>query len=124
MRTFLYLVTGLEEVTGLPDKFDTATETYLPFGGAKEHPETGEIVFADAAGAAHVRRWTNRQSAASSVSPRTRCALLVIEALHDRAEADVVAGRDALAEELTAQGATSPVGLLHGGEPTSSRHGD
>ena len=92
----------------------TGAETYLTFGGDTEHPAPGEVVFADAAGAAHARRWTNRQSAASAVSAATRRALIVIEALHGHAEADVTAARDALAAILLDGGASVQAGLLRG----------
>ncbi|MFE9955733.1 B3/4 domain-containing protein [Micromonospora sp. NPDC005299] len=59
------------------------TETYLTLGGDAEHPEPGELVFADAAGRAHSRRWTHRQSGASAVRAETAEVLVVIEAMHD-----------------------------------------
>lgn len=93
----------------------TGTETYLTFGGETETPAAGEIVFADAAGTAHARRWTNRQSAASAVSNATRRALIVIEGLHDAAEADTTAARDAVVEALTARGAAVRSDLMRGG---------
>ena len=40
----------------------TGDERYQTFGGDTEHPEPGEIVFADDEGNAHARRWTNRQT--------------------------------------------------------------
>lgn len=94
----------------------TGDETYLTFGGTTEHPNTDEIIFADGAGAAHARRWTNRQSATSAVSPATRTALLVIEGLHDTAETDVLAARDVLADVLGEAGAGVETGSLRGGE--------
>ena len=98
-------------------------ETYLTFGGTTEHPNPGEIIFADEAGAAHARRWTNRQSAASAVSPATRTALLIIEGLHDKADTDVLAARDALADVLGEAGATVETGNLRGGEGQFSSKG-
>jgi DNA/RNA-binding domain of Phe-tRNA-synthetase-like protein len=67
----------------------TGDETYLTFGGEREHPAPGEITFADAAGNAHARRWTNRQSGLSAVTAGTTTALVVAEALHDAAAADI-----------------------------------
>jgi DNA/RNA-binding domain of Phe-tRNA-synthetase-like protein len=93
----------------------SGSETYLTFAGGEEHPEPGEIVFADADGTAHARRWTNRQGATSAVAPGTRAALIVIEGLHEAAEADVTAARDALADTLSARGATVRSGRLTGG---------
>ncbi len=94
----------------------TSDETYLTFGGTTEHPHPGEIIFADDASAAHARRWTNRQSAASAVSPTTRTALLVIEGLHDDAETDVLSARDVLADVLGESGAVVRTGSLRSGD--------
>lgn len=65
------------------------TETYETFAGDFEHPEVGEIIFADDSHRAHARRWANRQSGHSAVTGRTTGALIVAEAMHDTAEADV-----------------------------------
>jgi len=102
----------------------TGNETYLTFGGSMEQPTPGEIIFADSAGAAHARRWTNRQSAASAVSADTRGALIVIEALHDAAEADVMEARDTLADLFRTSGATVRTGALRGGAGQFETHGE
>lgn len=73
------------------------TESYLSFSGETENPEPAEVIFRDDAGNAHARRWTNRQSALSAIRPDTRRVLIVSEALHDTAPADV----DALLADLT-----------------------
>jgi DNA/RNA-binding domain of Phe-tRNA-synthetase-like protein len=65
------------------------TEDYQTFGGEIEHPEPGEVSFVDAAGRAHARRWTNRQSGLSAVRDGTRRVLIVTEALHATAAEDV-----------------------------------
>jgi len=91
-------------------------ETYLTFGGSAETPNPGEIIFGDDAGAAHARRWTNRQSAASAISTSSRKALLVIEGLHDEAEPDVLTARDTLADILKDAGAIVRSDLLRGGK--------
>ncbi len=91
-------------------------ENYHSFGGTDENPEAGEIIFADDDGAAHARRWTNRQSAASAVSENTVAALVVIEALHADGEADVLAARGDLAVVLAEQGAETRTEILRGGE--------
>jgi len=64
-------------------------ENYLTFGGENEHPELGEVIFADGEGRAHARRWTNRQSGLSAVRETTRSVLIVAEALHASASEDV-----------------------------------
>ncbi len=65
------------------------SETYLAFSGDTETPDVNEVIFADAAGHAHARRWANRQSRHSAVSRQTRRALIVAEALHADAAEDV-----------------------------------
>ena len=85
-------------------RYATGAENYLTFGGDVEHPEVGEVIFADAtepAPNAHARRWTNRQSGLSAVSPGTRAVLIVAEALHTSAAEDVARLVSTLAQELT-----------------------
>ncbi|MEV4092856.1 B3/B4 domain-containing protein [Streptosporangium saharense] len=74
---------------GLEVRHATGEETYLTFSGETENPEPREVVFADAEGRAHARRWTNRQSGLSAVRPSTASVLIVAEALHDSAARDV-----------------------------------
>jgi len=70
-------------------RYATGKEEYLTFGGETEYPEPGEVVFADDAGRAHARRWTNRQSGYSAVRDTTTSALIVAEAVHDSAAEDI-----------------------------------
>jgi len=70
-------------------RYAAGDEDYFTFGGETEHPAPGEVIFADEAGQAHARRWTNRQSGRSAVSPATTTVLIVAEALHERAPSDV-----------------------------------
>lgn len=74
---------------GLEVREADGTETYLTFSGEAEHPDPGEVVFADAAGHAHARRWSHRQSGLSSIQPATRRVLVVAEAMHASGAADV-----------------------------------
>jgi DNA/RNA-binding domain of Phe-tRNA-synthetase-like protein len=83
-------------------------ETYLAFSGETETPEPGEVIFADAAGRVHARRWTNRQSASSAVRETTTAVLIVAEALHDGARADVERLVASLADELSDLWSVSP----------------
>jgi DNA/RNA-binding domain of Phe-tRNA-synthetase-like protein len=95
-------VFDLDRVDGnLEVRYANGAEVYLAFSGATEHPAPGEVVFADAASQAHARRWTNRQSALSAVRPDSVRALIVAEALHDDAVADVAALLDELQRVLT-----------------------
>jgi DNA/RNA-binding domain of Phe-tRNA-synthetase-like protein len=83
-------------------QYAAGDEKYLTFAGETEQPTQREVIFADEAGHAHARRWTNRQSALSAVQGTTSSALIVAEALHDRATADVPALMDAISCELDA----------------------
>jgi len=65
------------------------TEQYLSFQEEIEQPEQGEIIFADAAGHAHARRWTFRQSRRSVVESDTAKIIIVSEGVHDQAGEDV-----------------------------------
>lgn len=87
----------------------TGVETYVTFSGEIEHPAAGEIVYADHAGYAHSRRWVSRQSGRSAIGPRTTRALIVAEAVHDAAEADVDRVVSALTQEIAAHWGTAPV---------------
>ncbi len=83
-------------------------EIYDTFAGGIEHPEAGEVVFADGAGRAHARRWTNRQSGYSPVRDTTTSVLIVAEALHDSAPDDVPRLVTTIAEEVNAVWAIEP----------------
>jgi DNA/RNA-binding domain of Phe-tRNA-synthetase-like protein len=89
-------------------RYASGDETYLAFSGETEHPPPGEVVFADGAGRAHARRWTNRQSGLSAVRDTTGSVLVVAEALHESAPADVERLMAALADELGALWPTAP----------------
>ncbi|TMV63509.1 hypothetical protein FGG78_34415 [Thioclava sp. BHET1] len=94
-------VFDLDRITGdLTVRAAEGDETYLAFSGEAEQPEAGEVIFADDAGQAHARRWASRQSRLSAVSPATRRALIVAEALHDGAAHDLRQLADALTAAL------------------------
>jgi DNA/RNA-binding domain of Phe-tRNA-synthetase-like protein len=94
-------VLDLNAISGpLEVRYATGDEEYLTFAGDTEHPAPGEVIFADQAGQAHARRWTNRQSGRSAVRDTTSTALIVAEALHDSAPAAVPDLIAALAAEL------------------------
>jgi len=77
-------------------------ERYLSFAGEIEQPDPGEVIFADANANVHARRWTHRQSGASAVSARTSEVLIVTEAMHDTAAADIPALLESLAGRISA----------------------
>jgi DNA/RNA-binding domain of Phe-tRNA-synthetase-like protein len=83
-------------------------EAYLAFSGETEVPEKREVIFADGAGRAHARRWTNRQSAHSAVRDETAAVLIVAEAMHESAGADMQRLTAALAEEVGAIWSVAP----------------
>ena len=96
-------------ITGpLEVRYATGNEEYLTFAAEVEHPAVGEVIFADGAGQAHARRWTNRQSGRSAVRDCTRAALIVAEALHEEAPRDVAELVAVLAAELTAVWSEEP----------------
>lgn len=76
-------------------------EYYETFAGETEYPESGEIIFADASGRAHARRWTHRQSGWSAVSPKTSRVMIVAEALHETSREDVAALLSVLTQSLS-----------------------
>lgn len=78
----------------------TGDEVYQDFGGETEHPDAGEVVFADAQGRAHARRWTHRQSGLSAVRADTASVLIVAEAMHATAAEDVRRLIETLAQAL------------------------
>jgi DNA/RNA-binding domain of Phe-tRNA-synthetase-like protein len=94
------------------------TENYLSFSNEIEHPEPGEITFADSQGRAHARRWTHRQSGLSAIRDDTASVLIVMEGVHANAAADVQQLATALAEALEqVWGARPQQGLLSASAP-------
>jgi DNA/RNA-binding domain of Phe-tRNA-synthetase-like protein len=99
-------------------RYADGAESYLTFAGETERPHAGEVVFADDAGNVHARRWTNRQSALSAVSPATTTALIVAEAMHESGAADVAALAAAVAAEVAVVWpARIEAGSLSAGQP-------
>ena len=104
---------------GLEVRYADGDEEYLTFSGETEHPAAHEVIFADAARRVHARRWTNRQSGWSAMQDSTGAALIVAEALHESAPADVRKLTDDLAGELESAWSVTPaVAVL---TPSSSR---
>jgi DNA/RNA-binding domain of Phe-tRNA-synthetase-like protein len=98
-------VLDLAQVGGfLEVRYADGDERYQAFNDELEHPEPGEVIFADAARAVHARRWTFRQSRQSTVSTTTAQALVVSEGLHATAAADLPAVLDTLEAELRVAG--------------------
>ncbi|HEY6253427.1 MAG TPA: phenylalanine--tRNA ligase beta subunit-related protein [Candidatus Angelobacter sp.] len=92
----------------------TGSETYLAFSGETENPEPGEVIFADHAGRAHARRWTNRQSGYSAVRDETSTVLIVAEGVHNSALPDLQKLMSTIENELTTSGFNVPrTGILN-----------
>jgi len=89
-------------------RYAAGDEEYLTFSGDVERPGPGEVIFADRAGRAHARRWTNRQSGLSAVQDSTTAVLIVAEALHDSAARDVRELTEALIAEVGAAWSVTP----------------
>ena len=96
----------------------SGTERYLSFSDEIEHPEPGEVTFADAQGRSHARRWTHRQSGFSAVGDETTSVLIVMEGVHASAADDVRRLGTVLADALgEVWGITPSLGLLTASAP-------
>ena len=72
-------------------------EAWADLGGSdSEHPEAGEVIFADDADTISARRWCWRQSRQSAAGPSTTEVLVTVEGHHEDACADVAAALDDL----------------------------
>jgi DNA/RNA-binding domain of Phe-tRNA-synthetase-like protein len=98
-------------------RYAAGDEDYLTFSGEVEHPGAHEVIFCDAAGQAHARRWSNRQSGRSAVRDATTAVLIVAEAMHDSAPSDVPELTAALAGELEALWCRPAVAVLSRSSP-------
>jgi DNA/RNA-binding domain of Phe-tRNA-synthetase-like protein len=102
-------VFDVSRITGdLEVRHAAGNERYLSFSGQVERPDTGEVIFADDAGQAHARRWTNRQSGHSAVRDTTTAVLIVAEAMHDSASVDIERLIAAVVDELGAIWSVTP----------------
>jgi DNA/RNA-binding domain of Phe-tRNA-synthetase-like protein len=117
-------VLDADRVSGpLTVRYADGTETYASFSGETERPYPGEVIFADQAGNVHARRWCHRQSAESAVSSATTSALIVAEAMHASAQADIRQLMATAAREFSAiwpaavQADTIQTGLLSRDQP-------
>ena len=76
------------------------------------------MIFADGAGRAHARRWTNRQSGYSAVRGEAGTVLIVAEAMHDSARADIERLVATMADEIDAVWSATPTtGVLTSASP-------
>jgi DNA/RNA-binding domain of Phe-tRNA-synthetase-like protein len=103
-------VFDVAKITGhLEVRYASGDEDYLTFSGQTEHPDPGEVIFADQAGQVHARRWVTRQSGLSAVQDPTAAVLIVAEAMHDSASSDVPELIAGVAGELSSAWPATPV---------------
>jgi DNA/RNA-binding domain of Phe-tRNA-synthetase-like protein len=103
-------VFDLSRVAGfLEVRHARGTESHDSFAGEREQPDAGEVIFADAAGHAHARRWCHRQSTLSCVRDESASVLIVAEAMHATGAADIERLLATLAEASQAVGWSVPV---------------
>jgi DNA/RNA-binding domain of Phe-tRNA-synthetase-like protein len=73
-------------------QFAQGTENFKPlFAKEYEHPEAGEVIFADDAGLVVARRWCWRQSDESATRPDTTDAVFTVEAQHPNGQSQIEA---------------------------------
>lgn len=71
-------------------RFADGSERYTPLGAPiVDHPEPGEVIFADETGLVIARKWCHRQSEESAAREDSRRVLFTIEAMHEGGEVDV-----------------------------------
>ncbi len=71
-------------------RFARGDERWTDLGSSQaEHPEPGEVIFADAADVVSARRWCWRQSAESAARADTTEILVTVEGHHETASDDV-----------------------------------
>jgi len=71
-------------------RFARGDERWADLGSsAAEHPDPGEVIFADEADVVSARRWCWRQSAASAAREDTTEVLVTVEGHHGTADQDV-----------------------------------
>lgn len=87
---------------GIRVQFATGTEIFHGIGVEEvEHPEEGEVIFADDGGNIYARRWCWRQSKGSAAQADTTQVIITIEAHHSSAQSDVRAALNDLERLLT-----------------------
>ncbi len=95
---------------GITVRFARGDEPFDDLGGSEaEHPDEGEVVFVDEHDAVTARRWCWRQSRATAAGPDTTDVLIVTEAHHDGAAADVAAAVADLERLVTAHATPSEI---------------
>lgn len=99
---------------GVEVRYAVGDETYQTFSGETERPGPGEVIFADDAGRAHARRWTNRQSGHSAVRDGTATVLIVAEAMHEAARSDIKGLTATIERQVASTWSITPAATLLG----------
>lgn len=73
---------------------------YEAFDGSVSTLAPGEVSFVDAAGNAHARKWSHKQSALSAVSQNTSSAFVIAEAVHRGAQEEFAELQQLLAQAI------------------------
>ena len=80
-------------------RFANGSEKFIPLGDSVlEHPEQGEVIFADVNDLVVARRWCWRQSAESAASESTTEVIFTVESQHPEGRKDVEAALQDLEE--------------------------
>lgn len=86
---------------GIAVRLARGDERWADLGSSEaDHPEPGEVIFADDDAVVVARRWCWRQSAESAAREGTTDVLITVEGHHDGAPADVAAALDELTNLL------------------------
>ena len=107
-------VFDLRAVTGgTTVRFARGDEPWADLGASQaQHPDRGEVIFADEEDAVSARRWCWRQSMASAARGDTTEILVTIEGHHEAAAADITSALDDLEALLVAH--ASPLTVRRG----------
>ncbi len=90
---------------GIAVRLARGDERWADLGSSEtDHPEVGEVIFADEADVVVARRWCWRQSAESAAREGTTHVLVTVEGHHDSASDDVSAALDELERLLRTYG--------------------
>ncbi|MBX3085344.1 MAG: hypothetical protein KF716_27165 [Anaerolineae bacterium] len=95
------IMDSAQVVGPLTVRFADGTERFTTLGqNVIEHPDVGEVIFADAEGLVYARRWCWRQSAQSAAQPTTTQAIITVEAHHSTGRESVQAALNDLLDLL------------------------
>ncbi|MFN8528169.1 MAG: phenylalanine--tRNA ligase beta subunit-related protein [Anaerolineae bacterium] len=101
-------------------KFANGSESFTNLNAVEiDHPEAGEVIFADEGDIVYARRWCWRQSDQSATREETTTAIITVEGHHDTARTDIeraVHDLTALIERFA--GGTLTSGLLDASQRT------